>query len=376
MLIQRKELFRILESFKKGVDKCNEFPYNHIKLDFHPEGLKLSIMHKNQECILSSILKGSTSLKTTVYVLFNSLYDVIKNLNDNDIILTYSDFIRIHGKETNTIVRLVVSEEFPLVYPSEKNNNIFPVAVDRREFLKGLEVANTSKARYETGYILCGVLFDTLTLAGTDGNRLHEHKICLKKEHKGHIIKIIPGCIVETLIKIIKLDKTSENVYFKDNNDRIIFYINGIEVNTGLIRGKYPNYPGLIPSQNKLKKLVLNTKMFKSNIKKVSVLANDRVNTITLAGNKNKNLKIYANTPGLGHICITEPCKDALCMDMDLNYKFVLDVLRLYKDSEEIELYYGGDLKPLLIKQKGENSSMCLIMPQQRVNKINNHIVQ
>ena len=187
-------------------------------------------------------------------------------------------------------------EEFP---PLPKFENAKVVTMRQKDLHDGLRKTAYAISTDETRYVLNGVLFsfkeNKLTLVATDGRRLAMLDIELEfpRSHEADII--IPTKAVTELQRLLKDDG---EVKISVGSGQIAFDLNNTLLVSKLIEGNYPNYKQVIPSEAK-ERVTLERETFLNSLRRVSLLASDKSNSIKLNFSKN-NIEITANTPEVG----------------------------------------------------------------------------
>src|SRR5256884_6907394 len=187
-------------------------------------------------------------------------------------------------------------EEFP---PLPKFENAKVVTMRQKDLHDGLRKTAYAILTDETRYVLNGVLFsfkeNKLTLVATDGRRLAMLDIELEfpRSHEADII--VPTKAVTELQRLLKDDG---EVKISVGSGQIAFDLNNTLLVSKLIEGNYPNYKQVIPSEAK-ERLTLERETFLNSLRRVSLLASDKSNSIKLNFSKN-NIEITANTPEVG----------------------------------------------------------------------------
>jgi DNA polymerase III subunit beta len=187
-------------------------------------------------------------------------------------------------------------EEFP---PLPKFENAKVVTMRQKDLRDGLRKTAYAISTDETRYVLNGVLFsfkeNKLTLVATDGRRLAMVDIELEfpRSHEADII--IPTKAVTELQRLLTDDG---DVKISVGNGQIAFDLNNTLLVSKLIEGNYPNYKQVIPSEAK-ERVTLERETFLNSLRRVSLLASDKSNSIKLSFSKN-NIEITANTPEVG----------------------------------------------------------------------------
>ena len=187
-------------------------------------------------------------------------------------------------------------EEFP---PLPKFENAKVVTMRQKDLRDGLRKTAYAISTDETRYVLNGVLFsykeNKLTLVATDGRRLAMVDLELEfpRSHEADII--VPTKAVTELARLLTDDG---DVKISVGTGQIAFDLNSTLLVSKLIEGNYPNYKQVIPSEAK-ERVTLERETFLNSLRRVSLLASDKSNSIKLNFSKN-NIEITANTPEVG----------------------------------------------------------------------------
>lgn len=226
------------------------------------------------------------------------LFTIIRELPSSEI------SIEVDGKNAASIrsgqsffkILGLPEEEFP---PLPKFENAKVVTMRQKDLRDGLRKTAYAISTDETRYVLNGVLFsfkeNKLTLVATDGRRLAMVDIELEfpRSHEADII--VPTKAVTELQRLLTDDG---DVKISVGTGQIAFDLNNTLLVSKLIEGNYPNYKQVIPSEAK-ERVTLERETFLNSLRRVSLLASDKSNSIKLNFSKN-NIDITANTPEVG----------------------------------------------------------------------------
>src|SRR5215475_3146568 len=198
-----------------------------------------------------------------------------------------ASFFKIYG---------LAKEEFP-AFPSFKDAKTYTIR--QSELKDGLRRTSYAISVDETRYVLNGILFsfkeNKLTLVATDGRRLAMVEIELEFPRSHEADLIVPTKAVTELQRLLTDDG---DVKISVGNGQIAFDLNNTLLVSKLIEGNYPNYKQVIPSEAK-ERVTLERETFLNSLRRVSLLASDKSNSIKLNFSKN-NIEITANTPEVG----------------------------------------------------------------------------
>ena len=179
------------------------------------------------------------------------------------------------------------------------STNAKVVTIRQKDLRDGLRKTSYAISTDETRYVLNGVLFsfkeNKLTLVATDGRRLAMLDIELEfpRSHEADII--VPTKAVTELQRLLTDDG---DVRVSVGSGQIAFDLNDTLLVSKLIEGNYPNYKQVIPGETK-ERVTLERETFLNSLRRVSLLASDKSNSIKLNFTKN-NIDITANTPEVG----------------------------------------------------------------------------
>src|SRR6059036_3902341 len=226
------------------------------------------------------------------------LFTIIRELPSSEI------QVDVNGKNATSIrsgqsffkILGLPEEEFP---PLPKFEDAKVVTIRQKDLRDGLRKTSYAISTDETRYVLNGVLFsfkdNKLTLVATDGRRLAMLDIDLEfpRSHEADII--VP---TKAIIELQRLLTDDGDVKVSMGGGQIAFDLNKTLLVSKLIEGNYPNYRQVIPAEAK-ERIKLEREMFLNSLRRVSLLASDKSNSIKLKFSKN-NIDITANTPEVG----------------------------------------------------------------------------
>jgi DNA polymerase III subunit beta len=237
-------------------------------------------------------------------------------------------------------------EEFP---PLPKFDDSKVVTMRQKDLRDGLRKTSYAISTDETRYVLNGVLFslkdNKLTLVATDGRRLAMLDIDLEfpRSHEADII--VPTKAVTELQRLLTDDG---DVRVSVGSGQIAFDLNNTLLVSKLIEGNYPNYRQVIPGEMK-ERVTLERETFLNSLRRVSLLASDKSNSIKLNFSKN-NIDITANTPEVGEAKESLPVAyKGREFSIAFNPEFLMAPLRNLSE-DEIFLDLIDEMSPGVIK--------------------------
>jgi DNA polymerase-3 subunit beta len=237
-------------------------------------------------------------------------------------------------------------EEFP---PLPKFDSAKVVTIRQKDLRDGLRKTSYAISTDETRYVLNGLLFsfkeNKLTLVATDGRRLAMVDIELEfpKSHEADII--VPTKAVTELGRLLGEDG---EVKVSVGSGQIAFDLNNTLLVSKLIEGNYPNYKQVIPTETK-ERVTLERETFLNSLRRVSLLASDKSNSIKLNFSKN-NIDITANTPEVGEAKESLPVSyKGRDFSIAFNPEFLMAPLRALGE-DEVFLDLIDEMSPGVLK--------------------------
>src|SRR5690242_19526048 len=223
------------------------------------------------------------------------LFNIVRELPASEI------QIDVDGKNTASIrsgqsffkILGLPEDEFPSL---PKFDDAKTVTIPQKALHDGLRTTSYAISTDETRYVLNGVLFsfkdNKLTLVATDGRRLAMLDIELEFPRSHETDIIVPTKAVTELQCLLTDDG---EVKVSMGSGQIAFDLNKTLLVSKLIEGNYPNYKQVIPSEAK-ERVTLERETFLTSLRRVSLLASDKSNSIKLIFTKG-NIDIVATTP-------------------------------------------------------------------------------
>jgi DNA polymerase-3 subunit beta len=283
--------------------------------------------------------------------------------------------LEIECDNRKTMVKGVNPEDFPIIPKVADEERI---EVPARSFCKGLasvvDIASFSSTKPE----ISGVYFlfqkNMIIMAATDSFRLGERKIYLDsplgpdKEYS----LILPQKAAREIINIFGEKEDSLTICFSPN--QILFETASsetrhadIQLTSRLVEGDYPNYQEIIPKKHETS-INLPLDDFINQIKLASLFSG-KINEIKLKIDVTKgqvnflsqNAEVGEYQSFLAGKVEGKPC------EISFNHRFLLEGLlniNLQQQKKpEVVLELSGPEKPAVLRMKGEENYLYLVMP-------------
>ncbi len=365
--IKQPILLEHLNYVIKGISTKNLRPIlNCIKFELTQDGLYL--MSTDNEIAIKTFIPKEEIENIDSYgkivVSGRYIYDIVRKLPDEIINLeeVIDSKLYITTKNSSFNLNCSNSNEFPdLELEYQKN----PVILNQKVFKTIINQTSFATSNGESRPVLTGINFklekNIMECTATDSYRLAIKKITLDNEVNEKINIIMP---TKNLLELVKLMNEDEEVLeMHIFNNKVIFKFSQITMMTRLISGTYPDTSKLIPEDFSLTMKVKLMNFF-SAIDRASLLTNESdKNTIKLES-EGENVIISSNIPEIGNVeeKITVEKNNEENIKIAFNSRFMLDSIRVI-ESDEIELLFNGEFKPIIIKNPESDDLIQLILP-------------
>ncbi|KSU63129.1 DNA polymerase III subunit beta [[Bacillus] enclensis] len=299
----------------------------------------------------------------SVVVTAKYISEIVKKLpGDIHVKADGKQLITLQSGEIITSLKGFPSEEYPNMPVIDESS---PIRIPSTELLEMIKQTAFAVAKNESRPVLTGVnLFfkeNHLTCAATNSHRLALRELKIDSNIRGSFI--IPSTSINELVKLIPGETEIIHIFLSDSY--IVFKTADSSLFSRLIEGNYPNVSALIPKDSKTV-ITLDTKQFLKGIDRACLFASEwKNNNVHLEIINGSRLKISSTSSEIGRIEETQPFKNIeggseLSISLDAN--FMIDSLKAIKE-EEINVSFGGSMKPILIEPVGNPSCLHLISP-------------
>ncbi len=363
------------ENFKKGLEIIEKIIgrnltlpiLNNILISTEENLLKLSGTDLEVGINYWALCKVEKQGGITVPAKF--LYSFINSLPEEKIELEVKNkVLHIECKNYKTQIKGDSVEDFPIIPKIETENFI---EINSEPFAKGISQVVDFTTLNQTKPEFSGIYFDfqknKASLASTDSFRLAEKILYFEKEIKENHSFILPQKTAHTVMNIFAQKNEKMKVYFTSN--QVLFEAPFLEISkpkiqiiSRLIEGQYPNYHEIIPKEYQTE-IILSRDEFINQIKTASLFAG-HTNEIKIKVNaKEEEIKITSQNSELGenqsNLKVKVKGKDT---EISFNWKYLLDGLT-HLESSEVIIGLSGEEGPAVLKPKGDENYLYVVMP-------------
>lgn len=327
---------------------------------------KLFFSATNLEIAISYSVPADIKNEGAITVPAKLITNYISFLEDDEVEMKLEDgmTLAVKSKTSQTKIKGISPDEFPLIpkIETEKETTLEVAAKDLAETID-YTVFSASVAGMRP--ILAGVYLkaekDTLKAVATDSFRLAEKKTKLSKKTEKSAECVVPVRTMLELGRILGAGYKNETVAIHISKNQILFTLNGVELISRLIEGKYPDYEKIIPKATRTK-IEVDVGHLVMATKRVSLFAKENNNSIKLTATNNGKLQIATDETRIGEEKAEVDIKiQGENNKVALNSQYLLDVLARLKEKVNIEM--DEKLTPVVIKPEKKEDYLYIIMP-------------
>ncbi len=365
IIVTKENLLKALQKIIGVVEKRQSMPIlGHILFKKSDKGYE--VVASDLEVQLSSVieLNDVQNFTDNITIPGRKLFDIGKGLSDESLIeidkLDESK-IQIKSKKSKFILSALDANTFPIMEASDEESISF--FIKAKEFKEIVGKTSFAMAQQDVRYYLNGLyLFTTnnqISGVATDGHRLAKAGVSSEGKETKEVSAIIPRK------GVIEIDKQLED---DENEVNIIVSKNHIKVSnkktmaiSKLIDGKFPDFEKVIPVDLD-KKVIVDGKLFKEALTRVSILSNDRFRGVRL-NFENNEIKVSANNPE------KEEASDDIksiyegdSIEIGFNVNYLIDVLNVIR-TKNVQIHLKDANSSALITPENDNSSSYVVMP-------------
>ena len=367
--IKKEVLMEAINKVSKAISSRNVIPVlAGIKFELTSKKLILTAsdnditIQTSIDCHDEEIIKVKE--EGSIIIQGKYISDIVRKLPDIYINIEVVDELKILIYTENSEFNLngISESEYPNIDLGESKSHIELSSCILKEIVNQTAFATSID---ENKAILNGINFnvtgDILECNATDSYRLARKVIKLDKSSKENQNIVIPSRNLVEFTRII--DDSEEIVEIHIFNNKILFKYQNLLFQSRLINGTYPNTSNLLPKDH-LVKLHFDINNFYDVVDRVSILTSDKdKNTVTLETDGN-NLIMKSSSAEIGRV----EEKMIITKDQDIDVKvsfsskYMMDALKSF-NTETVELYFVGEIKPILLKSDEDESLTQLVLP-------------
>ena len=364
LIITKENLIKALQKVIGVVEKRQSMPIlSHILLKKDNEGFH--VVASDLEVQLSSKINFEETIDFAgdITIPGRKLFDIGKGLPDKALIeIEKKDEgkLQIESKKSKFTLSALDAKTFPVMENNDENSVEF--SLDSSDLKDVFSKTAFAMAQQDVRYYLNGLFMKIsdkeLYGVATDGHRLAKAGSSIKASIEDEVSIIIPRKGVLEIDKQIEEKKelkitASKNHMQVDSGDAMAI--------TKLIDGKFPDYEKVIPKDAD-KLILVDCKIFKDALTRVSILSNDRFRGVRLHF-ENGEIKVSANNPEKDEASDdikAEYSGDS--MEVGFNVNYLLDVIGAIR-TKNLQIQLKDSNSSALLTPENDPDSSYVVMP-------------
>ena len=368
--IKKDLLLENLNKVSKAISTKNLIPtLAGIKFDLNTDGLTLTASNNDitiQKFIPIDKENMNIDKEGIVILQGKDILDIVRVIPEEEINIEVFDEAKVLIYTDDEAIKYDLNVINKNDYPNvnlEKSENFVTISTD--DLLNIVKETAFATSNDESRPVLTGISFkingDLLECVATDSYRLARKNLRLDKTVEENYNFIIPGKNIIEFSRI--LDNYSEFVKLHIFNNKILFESNDLLFQSRLISGNYPPTNKSIPEEFSLT-IKGSLSQFYNVIEQASILTTDKEKNIVSLSTKGDLLtvKSVSNEKGKAEMKmnITKDTKEEITIAFSA--KYMMEALNALS-TEEIEMSFVGEVKPIVIKNTKDDGLLQLVVP-------------
>jgi len=367
--IKREILLEALNKVSKAISTKNLIPVlSGIKFELKKKKLVLTASDNDItiQTTIESLKEEDFKIENEGSIIISGKYilDIVRKLPDEYINIEVIDDLKILIYTANSEFNLngISESEYPNIGLEESKKKIDVKASVLKSIVYQTAFASSNE---ESKPVLTGINFnivgDMLEVNSTDSYRLARKVVKLDKVSEENYNIVIPSHNLVEFTKI--LDGEIEDVELHIFNNKILLKSGNLKFESRLINGTYPNTSNLLPDDSFL---VINTNLndFYNVIDRVSILTSDKEKNIVTLETDGNTLILKSSSVEVGRVeeKMTINKNNDENIKISFSARYMMEALKSFQ-TENVELHFVGEIKPILIKSKEDETLTQLVLP-------------
>ncbi len=369
LTIKKEILLDALNKVSKAISTKNLIPVlSGIKFELSKKKLTLTASDNDITIQTSILCNNDDDIKVdeegSIIIQGKYILDIARKLPDKYINIEVIDELKIMIYTENSEFNLngISESEYPSIVLEESKKKI---DVNSKVFKDIVNQTVFAASNEETKPVLTGLNFNIvgniLECNSTDSYRLARKVIELSKPSEENYNIVIPSHNILEFSRLV--DDDDEIVEVHIFNNKVLFKYKNLLFQSRLINGTYPNTGNLIPNESNLI-ITANLNEFYSVIDRASILTSDKDKNIVTLETDGDTLLLKSSSLEIGRVEEKMKVKKNVNDDIRISFsaKYMMDALKSF-NSDDIEIHYVGEVKPIIIKSSEDTTLTQLVLP-------------
>ncbi|MBQ6497626.1 MAG: DNA polymerase III subunit beta [Bacilli bacterium] len=367
--IKKELLLDALLKVSKAISTKNLIPVL-AGIKFELKKKKLTLTASDNDITIQTIIESTDEedfkIENEGSIIIQGRYilDIVRKLPSEYINIEVIDDLKILVYTENSEFNLngISDSEYPNISLEESKKKVEMSAATLKTIVAQTAFASSNE---ESKPVLTGINFNVvgniLECNSTDSYRLARKVVKLGKNSDENYNIVIPSHNLIEFTKILNND--DENVELHIFSNKILFKTGNLKFESRLINGTYPNTSNLLPNDSLL---VVSTNLndLYNVIDRVSILTSDKEKNIVTLETEGNTLILKSSSMEIGRVeekmLISKNNDENI--KISFSSKYMMEALKSFQ-TENIELHFVGEIKPILIKSEDDETLTQLVLP-------------
>lgn len=371
----QENLGRSLSFLERAAGKHTALPIlSNFFLQTEKGQLKLSAtnLEIGLKCFVGAKIEGEGELTVPVKI----LNTFIHNLPSGGVVVidVSGTTLKVSSGGHSMQIRGMDAKDFPII-PEKKGEYFFTLSGDqlKRAFGRVLPSVSVNESRMELTGVNMLFFEDSIHMAATDSFRLAENLLSIEgsPKYREYILEtpslILPAQTLQEVYRIIAPETREVKVLFEEN--QAFFDVDGVQVISRIINGKYPDYKQIVPKSFSYEARLDREEMLRA-VRMASIFspASNGEVSIVLSPEKGKMI-ISSQSSEIGENVTVLDAKITGQEDLTLSFnpRYVLDGLNAI-EGKDVAFLANSNSTPAALREIGgegdvANDFLYIMMP-------------
>jgi DNA polymerase-3 subunit beta len=298
--VEKSDLLKELNFVRSAVEKRTTIPIlSHFLLE--TEGFELKITATDLEVAVRTVCQAKIRTKGAAVIPALRFLDIVRSAPESEIRCRALDnnWVQVTYQRSSFKVVGLAKDNFPKLPSVPK-----PITkVDAELLAACVERTSFAMSTEEGRFVLNGALLklhpDAVTMVATDGHRL----ALVERRHQSpglteEVSLLVPRKALLLLRRLPDEGGEGASVELSKDKSHVFFTLGSRLLVSRVLTGQFPNYESVLPKENG-KVVELDREALEAVVRRVALLADDRLHGIRLALGKNQ-LDVSASSPEYG----------------------------------------------------------------------------
>ncbi len=290
---------------------------------------------------------------------------IVKHLPSNEKVEINIDkdsySVGIKGGESQFYLKGINAEEYPVFKEEEPSKK--PLILKEKELKETIRRTIFATSSDEGRPAFTGVLVlmenNSLSFIASDTYRLVMQSMEIEKWEYEEEKFLIPARSLRELMKLLR--DSDDEVYIYPLEKQLVFSFNHIFFYTRLLEDNFPDFRKVIPASC-VTKAIVDKEKFEEIIRRASLLSDNISKVVKLQLKENVIYVSVSSEIGKMEENITLEEKEGEEIDILLNVRFLMDVLKIV-ETQNIEIKFNGREAPTILRPEKEEDFIYLVLP-------------